>query len=168
MCCTAAAGFILLNPFLYPDVIGRSAQMSEYRLYEMAQHRAQYPSQSIEGLVERAQVVPERVFATYAAMQPPFSVVINGALCVLGAWLALRTLRRHIHRNDSASASLALLVVAIAGAGPALLTPLDWSRYFLLPVVFSSAFIAIGGAAIVQYVSTHVISYLPALGSKKQ
>jgi hypothetical protein len=163
MCCTTAASFILLNPFLYPDVLGRTAQMSDNRRHEMAYHRSQYPSESIEGLVERAQIVPERVFATYAALRLPFGVVINGALCALGIGLALYTLRRRIHDRERAAAGLALVAVAVAGAGPSLMTPLDWGRYFLLPVVFSSAFIAIGFAGGVQYLAARAHARMPAL-----
>jgi hypothetical protein len=37
-----------------------------------------------------------------------------------------------------------LLLFVVATATPALLTPLDWDRYYLLPLFFSTALIAAG------------------------
>ena len=45
------------------------------------------------------------------------------------------------------SAATALVAAGVLAAGPALLTPVDWDRYYLFPVVFLTALIAIGAVA---------------------
>jgi hypothetical protein len=45
---------------------------------------------------------------------------------------------------DPDPASLAILIGGASGSIPALFTPLDWDRYYLLPVYFSTLVIAVG------------------------
>ena len=51
---------------------------------------------------------------------------------------------------------MVVLLVGIITAGPSFLTPLDWERYYLLPIFFSTLFIAV---AIAWYVK--LICLLP-------
>ena len=44
----------------------------------------------------------------------------------------------------SAGTALAILVVAAVTALPPLLTPLDWDRYYMYPVIFVSVSVSIG------------------------
>jgi hypothetical protein len=53
-------------------------------------------------------------------------------------------LARWLRRQHENHALVVLTVVGMAVSVPALFTPLDWPRYFLLPVFFSSFQIVLG------------------------
>src|SRR5207253_3731044 len=49
--------------------------------------------------------------------------------------------------------SVVLLLVAFSSSFPVLMTPLDWDRYYLFPVFFSTVLIAVGIVQIIKSLS---------------
>lgn len=141
----AAFTFVVLNPYLYPDPIGRTKNMVEQRLSEMGRQQASNPSQRISGpLIPRISLIGERVFHQYAALRFARSWIINVLLCSVGLWFLLFAAWSWLRSGTGQGASLVLLLIAFSSSVPALMTPLDWDRYYLFPVFFSTVFIAVG------------------------
>jgi len=140
----AVGTFIVLNPYLYPDVWGHTVNMFQYRLQEMQAQEAAYPTYRIQGLDMRIGIVSQRVFQDYATLSFGGAQVVNIPLSALGFCYLLYAAWRWLRGRVISGTSMAIILVGAAAAVPALLTPLDWDRYFLLPVVFSSLCIAIG------------------------
>lgn len=152
---TAGFTFVALNPYLYPDPIRNSMDMVEHRLEYIKLQQAEYPSARLSGsLTGRLPLVGQRVFSQYAALSFPNSWIINIPLCLVGLCYLLYTAWCWLRSGvGSGISSLVLLLVALTCAGPALLTPLDWDRYYLFPVFFSTIFIAVGVSWVIKSLS---------------
>jgi hypothetical protein len=69
---------------------------------------------------------------------------LNLLLCLLGIGVIVISAYGYLRRRHDNPASLALLLVSFFVAAPSLMTPLDLPRYYLLPVFFSTLYIAVG------------------------
>jgi hypothetical protein len=141
-----AAGitFVALNPFLYPDPVGRLESMIVYRQNVMAKQAQQYQDTVIDTMRERLAIVPRRVLSQYQTVHFPRSLYVNSLLGAIGLAFLLRASWRYLFMPNESSASLAILLFGLAMGVPPLFTPLDWDRYYLMPVVFTLIGIAIG------------------------
>ena len=143
-----AGVFILVNPFLYPQPWLRTIAMVRFRQWEMT-NQARRPEWRIPDFFARLHIVPLRIFHDYPAVHILF---FNEPLTVLGLFVLIRGAWRWVQgkerltggRSMSAGTALAILVVAAVTALPPLLTPLDWDRYYMYPVIFVSVSVAIG------------------------
>ena len=140
--------FVALNPYLWSDPAYRTAKMFNYRVQEIDLQLRLFNENRIDNLSERFRVVPARIFQTYATVGFEGSLLINILFCGAGlTYLVARSLRALLIGVLS-PAPMAILLVSLAAAGPSLLTPLDWDRYYLLPVFFATIFIAVGAAMV--------------------
>jgi hypothetical protein len=147
----AAFTFVVLNPYLYPNPIGRTRNMVAQRLSEMERQQANYSAARISGpLIPRVFLIGERVFYQCATLRFTGSWIINVLLCSVGLWSLLFAARSWLRSGAGYGGSLVLLLIAFSASVPALMTPLDWDRYYLFPVFFSTVFIAIGAARTIQ------------------
>ncbi len=146
---SAAAVFVAVNPFLYSDPVGRSLEMLAFRVDEMEQQYEATPPSRIADLHDRLTIVPQRVFKQHATLDFPLALRLNLALTAAGFAYLLYRSGRWLRGDQAAGAAMVALVFGVTLSAPALLTPLDWPRYFLFPVVFSTLCIAValGGAA---------------------
>jgi hypothetical protein len=143
--------FVALNPYLYPDPLGRTKNMVSQRLSEMERQQASSPSQRISGpLIPRISLIGERVFHQYAALRFARSWIINVPLCSVGLWFLLLAAWSWLRSGTGYGGSLVLLLIAFSSSLPALMTPLDWDRYYFFPVFFSTIFIAVGVLEIIN------------------
>jgi drug/metabolite transporter (DMT)-like permease len=78
-------------------------------------------------------VIPARVFHDYALVRNTWA---GALLAFVGAVITLRQVRRWLARQNDNHAAVALAVVGAVVSAPAFATPLDWGRYYLLPVFF--------------------------------
>ena len=140
----AALAFVLLNPYLYADPVGHALRMVQQRAAEMQLQRTKMPASMTSGWSMRLRVVLLRVLETYAGLCFPGAWVFNLVLTLLGAGMAALGAWRWWVGRGGTPAEVVLLLAALTTATPSLLTPIDWDRYYLLPVVFSTLFVAIG------------------------
>jgi 4-amino-4-deoxy-L-arabinose transferase-like glycosyltransferase len=142
---TALLVFILINPYLYPDPLTRTGRMLKFRLEEMATQQQNFPEARLSGVSQRLQVEPQRILGEL--MLPSFNGAawLNGAL-VLAGLVVVVWIVWHWQKTERGAAALAFLAVGVFAVGPALLTPLDWERYYLLPVLFAT-FLQVTGLA---------------------
>lgn len=139
-----AAAFILINPFLYPSPIQHTRSMFDQRRWEMARQVERWPESRLPGGRARLPAMVERSLRL-AVTQPTGRLWwLVGLLALAGGVAAGGILRQRWRENEAGDA---VLVLALAGACmviPVLFSPLAWHRYFLLPVVFTLALVAVG------------------------
>ena len=140
---SAAVTFVALNPFLYPNPLDRTTMMVQHRLEEMSAQQRAWPHISIDES-RRISVLQERVFESYATLHFPGAQIVNLLLCIIGIAYLLYSSCRWSEKPSGSAAAIVILLVAFTTTVPTLFTPIDWERYYLMPVVFSTALIAIG------------------------
>ena len=140
--------FVGLNPYLLRDPKKNVGNMFRQRLKEM-KRQTRHPLWHIDSIHKRATIVPQQVFQKCAAMSDKGTLVPNILLTITGMCLVIVRARRWLVNRDPEPGPIVVLLVGIMTVGPCLLTPLDWERYYILPVFFSTLFISV---AIAWYV----------------
>jgi hypothetical protein len=146
--------FVALNPFLYPNPLQRTQMMVEQRVNEIREQQNAWPDSSVHK-TRRFPLVLQRVFEDYAAMRFLGARAINLFMSGLGLAYLLSSAWYWLQK-PAGSCTFVLLLIALSTATPSLFTPLDWDRYYLLPVVFSTVFISVGIACTVNHVLARV------------
>ena len=141
--------FVGLNPYLWPDVDRRVGNMFRHRLKEMKAQTRHRPSAHIDSIQKRVTILPKRVFRKFAAIRGRQSFVPNILLTLTGMCLVIARALRWLLNRDPDPGPMVVLLAAVMTASPSFLTPLDWERYYLLPIFFSTLFISV---AIAWYV----------------
>jgi hypothetical protein len=136
--------FVIINPYLYPNPLGRTAVMIKFRYLEMEVQKISFPGSISPEIGTRLMIVSQRIFKDYMVLNFKGAWIVNVLLFGLGASYLVRTGLQWLMNKGGSSISVAILVVASVIALPSLFTPLDWDRYYLFPVIFVSFFIAIG------------------------
>ena len=147
----AAFTFVALNPYLYRHPVRRTEQMVQQRISEMDRQQAAMPSARIDGpAIRRLLVIADRVFHEYAFFSFTKSWIVNGILCVAGLLWSGFVGAGWLRGQRSSGGNVVLLLIAFSASAPILMTPLDWNRYYLFPVFFSTVFIAVGSVWIIE------------------
>jgi 4-amino-4-deoxy-L-arabinose transferase-like glycosyltransferase len=145
--------FVVLNPYLYVDPLGRTVTLFNHRLFEVQRQLAWYPNYVIHGMTNRVEIVSRQIFHDCATMSFPGSALLNVVLCALGAQFLVRQAWPWLRGNPTGRTSVVILVVGLGTAAPALFTPLDWDRYYLLPVIAATVCIAVGIVTVITRLS---------------
>ena len=96
LCVLAAAGFVFVvtNPFLWPDPVGRTWLLFENRRDEMTQQQKDVPSRAVYTLDRRVSLVWERSVYNDAFAPSRLGWPLESMLTVVGAvWLGVRAMR---------------------------------------------------------------------------
>jgi hypothetical protein len=144
--------FIAINPFLWSAPFARSVQMFIDRAYGMNLQTNIY-SGSYMDIGQRIPIILRRVFHDYASL--PIPAMFNFILVALGMWITFMSLRGLLARQDFKPGYVTFLIMAFFAATPIWLSPLDWDRYYIYPVLFATAFTAIAIDRII-HTSLHV------------
>jgi len=147
---TAAIAFVAPNPYLYANPPLHTKLMFEHRADEMRRQRDLVPETRLNGVVDRAQAAARRVLILQAVLRFPGAWLINAGLTLAGLVVLARR-ARHELADRAPGPALAILVVGASLVFPAVLTPLNWDRYYLFPVVFANICIAVGVAVGVKF-----------------
>ena len=139
--------FVLVNPFLYAQPLLRTVAMVLFRRWEMTR-QAMNPQWYIPDFSTRMRILPLRIFRDYPAVHIEF---FNELLSALGLYVLVQTgwqwladkNRAAIGATTNAGTSVAILIVGTVTTLPPLLTPLDWDRYYMYPVLFVSIGVAV-------------------------
>lgn len=87
--------FVVSNPFLWPDPVGRSWLLFDNRQQEMAQQQLDVPSRAVYGLAQRVAIVWDRSLVNDAFGPSRLNTPVEAVLAVVGAcWLTVRALTR--------------------------------------------------------------------------
>ncbi len=138
--------FVALNPYLYPDILERTIKLFQFRLHEMQKQQVALPDTVFQNTNERLEVTFAYLFQHPLMIRFSGAGVINFLFCVVGICHLISTAWRSLWNGTGPETSSVIILMAITSAGPMLLTPLNWDRYFLLPILFTTICIAIGFA----------------------
>ena len=148
---------IALNPFLYTDPIGRIGKMLVYRTYEMNWQANTWPENRVPGGWERIPFMIRRVFQDYSALRFPLAWMLNISLYILGLSRLLSTAWIWLRGSGGSAASVVLLLVGGWVSFPMFLSTVDWHRYYLFPVVFSSIIITVGCVILISWLRKQIV-----------
>lgn len=140
--CTAT--FVAVSPSLHLRPVTHLKGMFELRARELAAHRVD-PRWGLATPARRAQVVLGRTLKHYTVTRVP---LLNALLGAFGLLVLARAALRWVKDGSGPAEAVALLVVGLFTAGPALATPVDWDRYYLFPVIALTVLLAAGAAAL--------------------
>ena len=144
MVITSQAVFVAINPFLWRDLLNRIYRLFSTRLYEMNSQQQAFAEVRISGLSNRILMVGRSIFERYASLRFFGSIWVNLAFTIVGLIYVFRQFVNYFRNRFYNPAAVVILLVGFVTAGPSLLTPLDWDRYYLLPVFFTTLLICIG------------------------
>lgn len=134
------SAFLAINPYLWSSPIARSVKMFIDRAQGMSEQSLVY-SEFFMDFSQRTRIIPTRVFQDYASL--PIPALVNFVLVVLGVMITLSSARGLPTRQDFNPAYITFLTMAFFAATPIWLSQLDWDRYYMYPVLFTTAFTAI-------------------------
>lgn len=139
----ALVAFVLWNPFLYRDPIGRGVKIFEQRLNEMEQQASDYPTALIPAGWGRW----TRLLFDLARKDAPLPLAallpVNLALALIGLWRLLGGASGWLAGHHAQPLHLVAVAVLAGTSIPALFTRLDWQRYLLIPEVLLMLLMAI-------------------------
>jgi 4-amino-4-deoxy-L-arabinose transferase-like glycosyltransferase len=166
--------FTAVNPAAYAHPWPHLVAMVEFRAEEIAKQQANapYASLPLADVPKRIRVVPDSTLS-YAVPWPGGAAVkvLMGLLALggLGLMLALAWewwRNGNLANGRAPDMSLAVLLMLGVVALPALLTPLDWDRYYLPLVVLASLGTAVCLAALSSRLWVQLTTRHPAGNSK--
>jgi hypothetical protein len=119
--------------------------MLQYRLETMElQTQNSGPKIRIDNFTDRIEVLPKRILQDYATLRIDGAIVINILLVFLGLVYMISTSIKWWKNKSPEPSTPALVAIALTSTIPVLMTPLDWDRYYLFPVFFSTIIIVLG------------------------
>jgi len=138
----AVGTFVLVNPYLWPDPVARSLRMLDHRFYEMGVQVRVFPDSAIGGFSDHVRTLFVRVFQDYGGV-PHVNALLVLAASLTGWGFILSVALGWLRGRGGSPSVVAVALVALSASVPALFTPLDWDRYYLLPIWFSTLGVAV-------------------------
>jgi hypothetical protein len=130
---TAFLVFVLVNPLLYPDAIGRAAMLYQFRAHEMGMQQSYWPDQTMPGDIgARARLIVTNVFERYPSWPSLADLPLDGLFVVTGLGLVLiRSFGEIIVRRMPGPFILWLCWGGAIYAGTTLGMGMDWWQYYV-------------------------------------
>jgi Dolichyl-phosphate-mannose-protein mannosyltransferase len=142
--------FLSSYPYFWPDLWERPIHMFTNRVEEMRVQAEVFPDKRIDTWARRREVMPTRILSDYASFPFRGAIYVNGALVVLGACVTTFAIRDWLRKRGQGSAPVVFVTSAVAACAPTAFTIVEWDRYYLFPVFFSSMTCAIALGWLVQ------------------
>lgn len=136
--------FVALNPFLWRNPLDRTITMFNQRIIEMSVQTNVFPESRIQGFGQHISVVTNRIFESYSSLHFDGALWINFILFLIGFIYLVAKAVKYIKNQNSKPEAVVIMVIGLVTSFPSFYTPLDWERYYILPVYFSTMAIAIG------------------------
>jgi hypothetical protein len=156
-------GFVVPNPYLYPGPhpgpISRMIELGVQRTQEMKHQRIERPDARLDGIAERLRAAARRVFFTHAIFQFPGAWALQGGFTLAGLLVLSRRALQGL-RERRPGTELVVLVLGGCLVVPAILSPLDWARYYLFAVLFAGFCAAVGVSAFVRLALRRAVGHL--------
>jgi hypothetical protein len=130
---SAALVFLGTNPALWPYPPRELVRVVRARTETIRGQTLRAGDAALQTMSDRGRVVPKRVFHDFALLPRTW---MGTGLVLVGVILTLRHLRGWLARRNDNHAIVAVAVIGAVVSAPAFLTPLDWPRYYFLPVYF--------------------------------
>ena len=127
------AVFFASNPTLWPYPPREIVRVVRARRQLMTVQTMRAGDAALPTMADRSRVIPRRVFNDFALVPRAWASTV---LVLAGGLITIRQVRQWLTRQSDNHAIVALAVIGAVVSAPAFLTPLDWSRYYLLPVYF--------------------------------
>jgi hypothetical protein len=153
--------FVGLYPYLWPDPIRRTEKMFQERSNEMSTQQKLITDNQIDTLQKRIRVLPKRILNTYATLHFTRSWWVNFPLVLIGLAVAIKKSWLWFCRKNDSPGAFLFILGGLAAAAPVLITPLDWDRYYLLSVYFSTGLISVGFGWLVSIIWKQLCVKLP-------
>ena len=141
---TTAATFVAWNPFLYSDPLAGTQKMLAQRQSEMSQQVIDNPSETLPVGWQGRLRIAANVTSVDAPLPWPALVPLHLFLSAAGLLQLLRRSHNWLAGVQMEPGALVILVVWGVASAPALLSQLDWQRYFLLPQLLNMLCMAAG------------------------
>lgn len=151
---TSLAIFILFNPFLYSHPLTNTGRMYKFRLHEMSIQIERYPDQLIHDIKERLTVPLREILLYLTPFQFTGSIWINLILSLTGLTFAIRVIRSGDIDNNARASAITMLIIPLPMSLAAWMTPLNWDRYYLIPIAFSMVYLCIGISFIIKWIAS--------------
>lgn len=139
--------FVLLHPHTWPTPIQIIWKMLEQRIKETSEQMREWP-QAVINNSNRVPLLAKRISYNYASIriegQVALTIMLNIGFFVTGFIITLKRMWSDLENQKSSNADRVFFAMGAAMSIPSLFTPLDWDRYYLIPVFFATIFIAIG------------------------
>jgi hypothetical protein len=149
--------FVIVNPSLHRSPLKGSRDLYEHRVETIRGQLDSFPQNDMRGLnsLNRIKRITYKTFGTYAALHFRGALYIHISLFLYGiALTAVRAFRPAIiNRNDPTACRVFLLGSFLASSVILIFLKLDWDRFYCIPVIFSTVFIAIGLANIYKAIA---------------
>lgn len=130
-------------PYFWPNPIGRTLKMLNNRVSEMTYQTGTHSPDSIETFAQRINIIPLRIWQDFAPIRFNGSIVLNLLLTLVGIAILANFSLAWWRGTSKNSTAFVLLAVGFFASVPSFFTMLDWDRYYLLPVIFSTIAISI-------------------------
>ena len=136
----AIAFFIAPNPVFYQDPVGATIRVLEARAVTMTEQAKATQDRTFMTLSEKYNIGP-LVLNKYT---PLAQTRLNFLFFGVGAGLLFLRTKGWLKKQNDQHVLIAILTIGLTGSLPAFLSMMDWDRYFLLPVIFSTVIILFG------------------------
>ena len=130
-------GFILLNPYLYPNPIYRIGRMFKFRFQEMSVQFAQFPDQRFDTLAQKIPVLFNELFAKWMTFSFPGAQFIYFGLTIIGAVHVVKRFFAWNRKGVGSPAVFVLVIILLPLAIAGYMSPLNWGRYFVSGVLLN-------------------------------
>lgn len=147
--------FIILNPSIYTNPIKGVGWMFQYRMIDMTNLSQSYPELIAIPMFQRWIKILKDLLTTNASIHGGFGLYINSGLSILGLYLLLRSIiisikhRKPLELLPSLMVYLSIMILA------AFMSPLDWLRYFLFPLIGVMLLMAYSSAYLFEKVRSY-------------
>lgn len=149
-------------PYLWPNPVGRTVKMFNNRISEMTYQTGQHSPDYIDSPQKRVVLLPTRIFQDYSTIRFQGSLAVNLLFTVLGIAVLIKKARNWWLLGEENLLAIVILALGFAASLPTIFTMLDWDRYYLFPVVFSSLFISVAFGWVFTLIQNTLLKKFPS------
>lgn len=150
---TTGAVFLAVNPFLYSHPRYHLTLMLDHRASQIRQQQANAPSAALplDDVAKRLAVVPRRILRESSPSERRDVTALIGIFAMAGLVLLLSRAVQWARTDAETGVGVVLVLLALVTVIPAVMTPLNWDRYYLPPVLFSTLCVSIAASSILEW-----------------
>ncbi len=142
-------GFIATNPVLWTDTVHGIGSIIKTRI-NVLDGQTENSSQSLTTMpiTKRLNTLSTRIFIENATLPVFFP---TGLLFIAGLGLIGFRLKQWVQNKHNHYQMALITIIGFSVSFPMLFTPLDWSRFYLLPIFYSGIIEAVGLGLLIEW-----------------